>query len=377
MYNPPKEIFNELNFLIKNNEAFYKKEFILDNKKYWIYNYRLASYTDFLSPSAIEARGIMFEIDNDNEFVKLASRSFPKFFNHNECPFTMNLDYSNFMYCVDKLDGSLISTFIHNNELRVKTKGSLFSDQAIASQKLLDTELVDLKKELTCYAHNEYTTCMEFTSNLNRIVIGYPKSNLTILAIRNNIDGSYIPRDELKSNPIISKYLVSDYNNMVNTIGVEKFINDIPDITEDIEGYIFMLANGQLVKHKTKKYVSLHQTKDSITTPSKLFEVCVNEGADDLKSMFHSDIGALNIINKMQEKVSKIYNHTCKIVDDFYNENKLLDRKSYAIKGQKELYTNIFHLAMLKYIGKDVNIKEWMIKNYQEFDIKDVTISGE
>lgn len=370
-------MFNELNELVKSNEAFYKQEFVLDGHIYWIYNYRLASYTDFLAPSALEARGIMFEVNADGTLVRLASLPFSKFFNHKENPMTMDLDFSNFQYCVDKLDGSLINTYIHEGELRVKTKGSLFSEQAVASQKLLEDVFHNLKCALTSLEDEGWCTSLEYTAPTNRIVIGYAKPELTVLAVRNRVTGAYMDRKILKHDVILSKYLVKDYNDMVNEIGVDKFVDSIPDMPENIEGYIFMLSSGQLVKHKTNKYLALHHTKDSITTPRRLYECVVNEAADDLRMMFPEDLGALQLINDMEEKVHKIYNHMVKSVEDFYNTNKGLERKDYAIKGQAELDRKFFNLAMMKFLQKELDYKGFMIKEWKTFGIKDDPVVNE
>ncbi|UQJ95715.1 RNA ligase 1 and tail fiber attachment catalyst [Klebsiella phage CPRSB] len=43
-----------------------------------IFNYRMASYTDWLKPGALECRGIMFEMDGDTPYQSSAAlwRSF-------------------------------------------------------------------------------------------------------------------------------------------------------------------------------------------------------------------------------------------------------------------------------------------------------------
>ena len=78
------ELFNQLVELVKTNEAFYKQEFKLGNSTYWIFNYRLATYTDFLAPGALWCRGTMFEVTQNGDFMRLASLPMPKFFNLGE-----------------------------------------------------------------------------------------------------------------------------------------------------------------------------------------------------------------------------------------------------------------------------------------------------
>ncbi|HET8685673.1 MAG TPA: hypothetical protein VFM18_03290 [Methanosarcina sp.] len=77
-------LFSDLVRLTETSEAFYKQEFKLDDSIYWIFNYRLASYSDFQLPSAKWARGTMFEVDSNGKMIRLASLPMPKFFNLHE-----------------------------------------------------------------------------------------------------------------------------------------------------------------------------------------------------------------------------------------------------------------------------------------------------
>jgi hypothetical protein len=70
--------------------------------------------------------------------------------------------------------------------------------------------------------------------------------------------------------------------------------------------------------------------------------------------------------------VESIYNPLVAKVEEYYETNKELDRKDYAIKGQEE-FTNKgeFGLVMQKYLGKECNIKMFLRKHYKEYGIKD------
>ena len=109
------------------DKTFFSKTVSLDNRTYYrIFNYGMfASYTSFLQPGALECRGIMFEIDKDNVPIRLACLPMEKFFNLHENPSTMNLNLAEEVVEIqEKADGSLMSTYIHNNQLRLKSKGS-------------------------------------------------------------------------------------------------------------------------------------------------------------------------------------------------------------------------------------------------------------
>jgi hypothetical protein len=48
-----------------------------------------------------------------------------------------------------------------------------------------------------------------------------------------------------------------------------------------------------------------------------------------------------------------------------------MDRKEYAILGQKELIRPYFGLAMMKYSGKEPNYKESIKKRWRDLGLKD------
>jgi T4 RnlA family RNA ligase len=212
-----------------------------------------------------------------------------------------------------------------------------------------------------------YTVNFEWVSPDNQIVIGYDEPRLIVLNARHMETGEYMSRTEMK-------YIFGE-ENLVDAFDIpadpHQFMIDAEKMT-GIEGFIICFENGLWVKHKTEAYCVLHHLKDSINNPRRLWEGCVNETADDLRAMFHDDPVSIAKIVDMEEKASKVYSHIHKTVYAFYNENKHLDRKDYAIKGQAELNKDgIFSLGMNLYLGKDVDIKGFMVKNYKKYGIRD------
>lgn len=299
----------------------------------------------------------------------LVCRPMHKFFNLYENPSVMNLDLNGIDYVMDKLDGSLISTAAldHGKRFTLKSKTSFNSEQARAARALLQTEeYSQLNSFIASMVGLGFTVNMEYCSPNNRIVIGYEKPMLRILNIRNTLTGSYFYPSAayFKAHDWLKPFFVE----RVKVKNPKKFIEGIPSMT-GIEGFIAVFKCGTWVKIKTEAYQALHKTKDSVTNPRALFEVCLNEGADDLISMFHTDELAVKSIRQMQEYVANRYNHLSKTLDNFYQTHKNLDRKSYAILGQELLKADgVFSLAMNMYLGRDVGLKEWMIKNYQPPD---------
>jgi len=383
-------MYNDLMNLVENSESFYYADRELDSTWYRLFNYRMCSYTEFLAPNALECRGHMFRISCEGptaEVVAFVSLPVEKFFNLYENPFTMDLDLSEMKYAMLKADGSLISTYMHNAcwfnctpgdagvVLRLKTKGSLESDQAIAAMEWLDRpENKSFKNELIGAERLNCTVNMEWCAPDNRIVIGYEEPHLVVLNVRSRETGEYVDYADIDAEhfPEILFHWV-EFEEVDDKV---KFINQIPGL-QDIEGYVIQLNSGQHVKIKTTWYLALHHTKDSINTPRRLYEAVLAEGTDDMRSLFHDDPVAIKMIEEMELFVEQKYNHIVDTVERYYERNKDMERKDYAILGQKELKGKEFGLAMMKYTGKDVDYKEFMTKNWKYFGLKDEKVEVE
>ncbi len=292
---------------------------------------------------------------------------------------TTNLNFEDIECIEDKHDGSLISTFLHNGQLRVKSKGSLFSEQAINSaQWLMAKENDEYRHQLYLATDDNFTVDLEWTSPDNRIVLGYEKPQLIMLHMRCNETGEMYHFDDMEKmkNWIAIRHV--QYYPPVDTNGLTltEFINQVPSMT-GIEGYVLRFKNRQYAKLKTDWYCSLHHTKDSINNPRRLFEAIIDEAVDDLRSMFYDDPYSIKTIDDMQAKVDHIFNNMVNTVEEFYSSNKQLERKDYAVKGQTELDKRYFSLAMNLYLGKDPNYKEYLKSKYKLFGIKDEKIEPE
>ncbi|MGZ8924475.1 MAG: T4 RnlA family RNA ligase [Nitrososphaeraceae archaeon] len=364
-------LYSNLINLVENNESFFYQDFQLGEGLYRVFNYRLASYTDFLQPGAIECRGVTFEIDSEGNMLELVSLPFHKFFNLYENPLTANLDLDDVESIDVKADGSLISTFWSkgpNGNLCLKSKGSLFSDQAKQAQEWLEKpENSEFYDWVESYEVHGYTVIMEWVSLENRIVLGYDKPRLIILGVRDRYSGKYIPTEELRKN--LGEYMEPKVN--LNGLSPSEFILAVPSMLDDVEGFVVRLKSGLWFKVKTNKYLSLHRCKDSVNNPRRLFEVIVDEGIDDIRSMFHTDQLLIKQIDDMQSKVDHIFNHMIKVVEDFYNDNKNLERKNFAIKAKSEVEPMYFSLTMMKFLGKTIDYKSFAKKNWNMFGIAD------
>lgn len=358
--NESQRLYSSLFSLVERNEAFY----FMDYGSYRVFNYRLASYTDFLEPDALEARGIMFYMHPDGT-AQLVCRPFKKFFNVDENPMTMNLDFNKVKKVAIKEDGSIISSYIDvpTGELKLKSKQSLVSEQTImANEFLARPENERLKQETSVVTEAGCTVIFELVSPANRIVLEYPKTELRVLGIRNTSTGDLWDKADVPEGYWALRQswcLEFDYIDPATVPAME-----------NIEGYVYTFEDGTMAKMKTEWYKTLHHLKDSVNATRHLFEAVIEERIDDVKAMFATDQFTMDRIKAMEDLVIPKYNHMVKTVEAFYSQNKELDRKSFALKGQSDL-KGFFSLAMQKYVGKPLDYKEFAKKHREEhFGIK-------
>ena len=371
-------LYNDLIELTKNNDAFYFTDRVVSGKTYRVFNYRLTSWSEMQKPNAKNCRGTTFLLDGICA-PHLVSLPPEKFFNYEEG----DIDHTpHKIACVmNKLDGSLISTVSVVMGFILKSKSSFDSEQALAATAwLLDEANANFFATVADLESIGYTVNMEWTSPENRIVVPYQESKLTILNVRSYLDtvdgdmGVTYYGDSLRK--LMEKYGVeykeSDivvYDSIVSSN--HGIIADMKNETEG-EGYVVEIQHpdgSYLVKVKNHKYLTLHKTKDSVNVPSKLFEAIIMETADDLRGMFGDDQFSLIKIDEMEQRVIPVYNKIISNVEKFYEINKHLSRKEYAIKAQNMPELVPMPLTMNLYLGRTNDYQAFALKHAELFDI--------
>ena len=337
--------------------------------KFRIFSYYIASYSEWLKPDALECRGIMFELDDNNNPIRIAARPPKKFFNLFENPFTEDIKDDQVGLAFKKEDGSLISSFIDKGELFLKSKGSLFSQQVLDSQKwLYDERRKPLLDCLKWYAENGITINMEWVSPDNRVVLTYEEPRLIILNARHNITGEYIDLEDLAKDQTINQYMVD--NHPFETIN--ELIKEVQEL-KDQEGYVVYNSKGAepVFKIKCPWYVHLHSVKSSVSSDKNLWEAVAEGVSDDIKALFETDKASLDRIAKFESIYKKQFSFVYKTAIDIYNKLRGNSRKDYAIESQSILneigYPQLFNIVMRLYLnGPDESIvdliKEHLVK---------------
>lgn len=336
--------------------------------QYRIFLYRSAIPRDFGYLWDLEARGIMFEMVN-GEPVRVACRTPLKFFNkgeHPNFPFSPVDEPDNVDALMDKADGSLMSTYITSSgELRLKSKGSLSSDHAIAAMEWLNrpaqAQFRDLLKYYSSMGGNNWTINMEWVSPdpLFRIVVKYSHPHLKIHGVRNNSTGGSLSWGMMAE--YMGDYLVERYpNHMAHDLA------NILDEMQDAEGFVVHSRDGQVIKLKCPWYLARHRCIDIVRNPLAFAELVLKGESDDVKELMSY---LREEMDKIEYAVTRYVNKSFKTVTAYWQANKDLTRKYYAIKGREELNGVDFSLAMMYYSnGVEPKWNDFYLKQLKKID---------
>ena len=361
------ELFDSLMALTEDSKVFFYKDY----GPFRVFNYRLSSYSEFLRKAALDCRGTTFFM-KEGATPLLVCRPLPKFFNLAENPFTMDIPHAEILNAqvFYKEDGSIISTYLNpeTGEVRLKSKQNLFSEQSEAANYLLHTKYEKSRNVIQTLVNEGWTFNFEYVAPTNRIVLEYPVSELRFLALRNNRTGQIKTSDWFMEDNMFVDWNIPSAPafDMSTVYGIQ----DIKAL-DNMEGVVIYMPNGIIAKQKTDWYCSLHHLKDSVSSERRLFESIIDERVDDVKAMFTEDSVTIDRITAMENKIIPVYNEIVNTVESFYESNKELDRKSYAILGQQTL-GRLFSLGMCMWLKKEVDFKEFCKKYRQElFQISD------
>lgn len=265
-----------------------------------------------------------------------------------------------------KADGSIMSTYVHQNELRLKSRGSIQSEHCHhAMEWLAKPDNTVLLMELRNYALAGYTVNLEWCAPQHRIVVGYPKAHLIVLGARETATGADVDIAQLieENNCGAMRAALIEKITDDPTAAIEKL-----ETTTGIEGYVFMLNNGVRVKRKTPWYSNLHRVKSNYQHPRGLFEAAVTESLDDAVALFADDE-----VFRLQSELVMAHVRTCLNlleirVNVVYHTYKGLDRKHYAIAA-RAADVEVFGLCMNMYLGKEISYKDFLMKNYDAYKV--------
>ncbi|CAF0972915.1 unnamed protein product [Didymodactylos carnosus] len=226
-------------------------------------------WVSFNELGSMDCRGIMFDVTEGDSSPILVSLPPRKFFEyeHDTRDHTLGCIGDKMV----KLDGSLISTFIHKSKVCLKSKASLDSPQVRQAESVLRKNAA-LDREIQSLAEEGYTINFELTSPRNRIVIPYEVEQLNLLSVRShstgeNLFGTRLQQFLQDKYPAMMQNMVSYENCLASVVTVEGHRELIETIRKEQtgEGYVveIILSDGTsyLTKVKNNTFLGLEKKK--------------------------------------------------------------------------------------------------------------------
>jgi len=316
--------------LVQLNNAFYKKEEVVDGKTFSIFSYHIANFSDFKDYEelgSLEARGIVFL--EEEPFL-----AFHKFFNYKENPYTnIDIPEDKEILVQEKIDGSFIHPIVVEGNIYVKSKTTFFSEQAKIAKEIIENKKEYKDLILSLYSQN-FIPLFELVSPKNQIVVPYQEEHLVLLAVRNRESGKYASPKEIED--IGNYYKIPFAKHNVLSF---KEIREILLKEKYLEGFVAKVDN-LWIKFKTKWYLSLHSIVAELRE-DVVFEYVLEEKIDDLLSFFADfDTSKKREIEKIASISANKINEAIKEALNLFEKYKELEfnRKNFALAYNKHPY---------------------------------------
>ena len=355
--------YDEAVAICQRNPAFYETKHKVHGYDVSVFNYRLATYDDFRSENAFEMRGLTFVFNSDGTLYK-RFLGLHKFFNVNETEITQAHDIKDYevINVSEKLDGSLI-TFIElpNGEIVPKTKNAFDGGPVAYIGELVDDRLISFIREQFERGHCIF---FEYTSPLNRIVIKYPVSSLSVIKIRDERTGEYLFDES------VPEWLKMTKNETFEFTSLDGLMKDYETL-ENKEGSVitFRKPDGEqlLVKVKTADYFAKHHLMtEFIYQENVLVGMILNETIDDVLSLIDDEETRERInglIKTVQVKFREEVERAQKFVEIYKMGPEISQKEFYlTYKGQAGFNDALYVTNHLR-LGDESLTCEDVVKN--------------
>jgi hypothetical protein len=211
---------------------------------------------------------------------KLISAGFRKFVNYLESPEFEPLPLNVTINTYTKLDGSLLIISKHQNELIVRTRGTVD-----ASQLENGHEISLLKTKYPKAFDNEfvssglYSLLFEWTTPTNRIVLQETQEpTLWLIGMVRHEDYTYVDQSNLDKYAEEMDVQRPNFYSFCLSDDIDKLKQQIEPL-KDIEGVVVYDETGQILKKiKTLRYLELHRVFTGIKSVNHLFDLFVEYG---------------------------------------------------------------------------------------------------
>lgn len=309
-------------------------------------------------------RGLIVCDYGDGDYF-IVAHPFPRFFNAGSSH-AAPLNWDGSIVFQEKLDGTLCIVYYWKGDWRVATRGNPdanipCADGLTFAQKFCraaGTNTVAEALDLVATAGDggcEYdvTYCFELVGPDNQIVVPYENSRIVFLGAYAT---NYYSSEEM---PAYSQGIQPDYlPRQWEFNSLREAVDWLEENTTglDLEGFVAVDSNGNRVKVKSKKYLTIARTISRITTQEDMLE-CIIRGIDDDVTAWVPETRRLEI-ESLKLKFSSWMARLDKQLDEYQQNHAVVlsdksSRKAYALWCQN----NNIPMAPAMFPG---TVREWI-----------------
>ena len=255
-------------------------------------NYILLKYnqlsSDFSLPIVRECRGSIFYLNQYGKY-ECVCRAFDKFGNYGES-YVPNIDWNSALV-EEKVDGSLMKVWYHNNMWHISTNGTIdaykadVNDTGLTFGDLFSEAFNNstMPKQFGCHdflnSLNPNSTHMfELVSPKSRATISYPCTKLYYLGSR---DMRTMEEYKVYDSELMWLYGVA-YPKIFHLHTIEDCLNYVKAMTKDEEGFVVRDKDFNRIKIKSPEYLmAFHMNNNGAITTKRIIKMLQNETIDD------------------------------------------------------------------------------------------------
>lgn len=308
-----------------------------------------------------ECRGITFAPNGT-----VASRTLHKFQNVGESEATQadQIPWDKITRIMDKRDGSMITFVDVDGKIVGKTKKTFDSAEAKAATEFLHKD----PKRIEWVHHvlsRGATPTFEWTSPRFPIVLTYEKDELTLLQIRDNVNGIYVTSlGEGGSWTAGCPFPIIE--NLIGNFEKPRDILELAKTETGIEGWIIQTDDGNMWKIKTKWYCELHHAV-TFTRWRDVAKAVINDQSDDLKGAFAMTGRSIESILTVERAIHSAMADCQREVESavIAAKNENLEAKDLAMRTTR---SPLFSLIMRAFRNQPVNYMEWYARHRLDDD---------
>lgn len=278
--------------------------------------------------------GLTFVGDRNIPEFELVSRSMDRFFNHGEVPFPHKIDK---LEAHEKMDGSLVTLWFDDwctGDWAYRTRSMIMPELEINNWSRTWKDLIEfsLGTKYPEYLNEEFSYILEVTGQENRVVVRYPDNKLaTLLAVRNNVTGTYLPASIVGTIANIVGWDRPRCYKFKTIEEVEKAALALPNLEE---GYVMYKDGTPIGKCKNPAYVAAHHLRGEGLNPKRCLQlVCMGE-LEEYISVFPED-------TDMLEPYRTLLDSTIGTIESEYKRMKHLEsQKHFAAIATQHLFSS-------------------------------------